>query len=90
MKPRYSAVLASMIWYLLVPPAGRDERSPLRDWQMVNVVETEKDCEAGRQKYYNDGIELLKIGKSSSAIAEGRRFTSATCVKADDPRLWKK
>jgi hypothetical protein len=87
MKLRHAAALAPMIWYLLIPPAGGNEHSPMNQWQMVNVFDTEAACQAGRQKYYNDGIELMKMGKTSSAIEESHRFTSATCLAADDPRL---
>jgi hypothetical protein len=87
MKLRHAAALIPMVWYLLIPPAGGDEHSALNLWQMVNVFESEEACQAGRQKYYNDGIELLKMGKTSTAAEESRRFTHAACAAADDPRL---
>lgn len=87
MKLRHAAALAPMIWYLLIPPAGGNEHSAISQWQMVNVFGTEAACQAGRQKYYDDGVELMKMGKTSSAAEESRRFTNATCIAADDPRL---
>ena len=87
MKLRRSAALVPMIWYLLIPPTGGNEHSAINRWQMVNVFETESACEAGRQKYHDDGVELMKIGTTSSTVEESHRFTSATCAAADDPRL---
>ncbi|HTY55803.1 MAG TPA: hypothetical protein VMB26_11405 [Candidatus Binataceae bacterium] len=87
MKLIHAAALLPMVWYLLIPPTGGDEHSPLNQWQMVNVFETEAQCQSGRQKYHDDGVELAKMGVTSSAAAESRRFTNATCASADDSRL---
>ncbi len=85
---RHAAVLTLMIWwYLFIPPVGGNEHSPVNQWQMVNTFDSEPECQAGREKYYKDGIELMKIGKTGFAMEEGRRFTSAACFAADDPRL---
>ncbi len=90
MKFCHAAALAPMIWYLFIPPAGGNEKSPMSEWQMVNVFDSEAACQVGRQKYYNDGIELMKMATTSATVEESRRFTSATCAAADDPRFRRK
>jgi hypothetical protein len=87
MKFRHGAAILPMIWYLLIPPSGGNEHTPLHQWQMVNEFETESECQSGRQKYHDDGAELMKLGKTTVTIEESRRFTNAMCAEADDPRL---
>ena len=87
MKLRRAAAILPMVWYLLIPPGGGNEHTALNQWQMVNVFETESECQRGRQKYHDDGAALMKLGKTTSTVEESRRFTNAMCAAADDPRL---
>jgi hypothetical protein len=85
MKPSHAAALVG--WLLLIPPASGVEGGPLNRWQFVNDFRTESDCQAGRQKYYNDGLALMNGARSKATIDEGRRFMSASCISDEDPRL---
>ena len=71
MKPRYTAALASVVWYLMQPPlphlnahptSPRIAAGPFSGWTIVETFPTQKKCEALRSNPWE------------------------RCVASDDPR----
>jgi hypothetical protein len=53
LKPRHSAALALLGWYLMLPPVTSDGRTqkdaPLSRWYIFSSFETKEECEQVRQ-----------------------------------------
>jgi hypothetical protein len=80
MDGRRAAVLALLVWYLMVPP--RDEKgflqphSPLRQWNRAASYNTAHECEVGKFKALH-------------AKGDGSIYVTSKCIASDDPRLAK-
>lgn len=75
MTLRHAAVLALVVWYLLMPPLRHDGTvssfAPLTNWKKLGTYETFDECEKA--------LEGLRGGPSQKE--------AATCVASDNPRL---
>ena len=101
MKLRHASALALVGWYLIAWPLKStgylDKTAPLNTWQVENVFDSKRDCEADRYKPYLSSERELKRFLSShpeaaKMIAARLRvrhdqMTAAQCVSSDDPRL---
>ena len=81
MKPRHTAALALVGWYLLLPPpdlaAAHRTDAPLSQWVQIGNYNSVKECNENR-------VALKRETK------DGRwAVKQAVCVAADDPRLKK-
>ena len=95
MKPRHTAALALVGWYLLVPllvnaPYKVDTEAPLRSWKVYQTFDTRDECDksrlAGQAKYkHTASAQVGSIKKGTRAFA--LQMTFARCVSSDDPRL---
>jgi len=82
MKPRYSAPLLLVAWYLLFAPTTKGNMNvdaPLSQWKQSASYDTSDDCEGARKQ-----IVAVATAVGSSA-PKGRVW--AMCVPTDDPRL---
>ena len=101
MRPRHTAALVLVGWYLMVPPwksgHGPDSDAPLSDagaplskWTVVSSHDSARDCETKR-------MDLLdSFRKTAEAYPSDRTFRALydhaaldICVATDDPRLVK-
>jgi hypothetical protein len=78
MRISYAAALASVGWYLMVPPSPNTHR-PITEWFHLSSHDTAEDCETSRVKladaYKNDNSEKEK------------QVIMSECIATDDPRL---
>ena len=78
MTLRHAAVVALVVWYLLMPPLRHDGTvssfAPLTEWEKLGTYDTFYRCERA--------LKGLSGGPS--------REEAATCVASDDPRLEEK
>ncbi len=90
MKPRHTAALALIGWYLMVPPRASDHRTfifdaPLREWSIMGSYDSAKECA-------NDRTAQLDFWANDAA--KGLPYRAATldslehsvCIATDDPR----
>jgi hypothetical protein len=95
MKISHAAALASIGWYLMVPPlAGRNgpiERgSLLAKWETWFAFDTATECEARVKALEDSAFGRLKAQPVASATKQrisDLQTVSARCVASDDPRL---
>jgi hypothetical protein len=92
---RHAVALASIGWYLMIPPVGKDfndfkrrVNGPLSTWIQDSAYDSAKECESAKNSLLTDRI--IK-SKRSSEPDTAARFAVATaagkCVASDDPRL---
>ncbi len=95
MKPRHTAALALVGWYLLIPPLVNapykvDTEAPLTSWKVSQTFDTREECDksllAAHAKYKPTATAPIgTIKKGTRAFALQMTFTR--CVSSDDPRL---
>ena len=91
MKLRHAAALASVGWYLMVPPVQKPT-SRLSQWKTLKVFVTEALCEAERKAMIEEA-DSDETGESSVIAFETPRgkqefiARAGSCVAASDPRL---
>ncbi len=95
MKPRHTAALALVGWYLLIPPLVNapykvDTEAPLTSWKVSQTFDTREECDksllAAKAKYQHTAtapIGTIKKGTRAFAL----QMTFARCVSSDDPRF---
>jgi len=100
---RHVAALALVGWYLMAPPTlsidgtsdiktGRwwaKTDAPIRDWQILESLDSANDCEGMRTKIVMQGKRNLNRTPSTYPWAYAVASTQATCIATDDPRLAK-
>jgi len=81
MKPRHSAALVLVGWYLMVPPMYEhqriDENVPLSEWKVMDSFDTAAEC--------NDFLTKVRTTITDPKIA--KRVMFSACIEPDDPRL---
>jgi hypothetical protein len=88
MKLLHIAALASVGWYLMIPPPTSSDRSmvdlnaPLSKWRVFSPYGNAAECAQGQVKY------AALTGKRD--ILQHRQFIAAQCIASDDPRLKEK
>jgi hypothetical protein len=86
MKPRHTAALALVGWYLMMPPTGRDYRmgnveAPLRQWvKRPTIYRDEKECEHVLDRH-------RRLTNSKNKQIAVKFYKQAQCIASDDPRL---
>jgi hypothetical protein len=85
-KLRHAAALASVGWYLMVPPRENDNSAklrivPLAEWVYVDSFDTAKECrDAGLEEEHQYAKDPL----------EADEYGTWECIATDDPRLREK
>lgn len=82
MKPRHAAVLALVVWYLMVPPRQSDGwpdlAAPVSEWTAVGGGFADlESCEAFLGRI---GESVLKLPPSSSRDRYQESFAAGTCA----------
>jgi len=82
-NPRNAALLALIVWYLMMPPSPQTDyeelapKAPLASWEQIDSYATLRQCEKDIERVMNaDG--------SPETMEE---FGLFRCVSSDDPRL---
>jgi len=92
MKPRHTAALALVGWYLMVPIPGND---PIPDpvvtfskWVNIRSFDSAERCEDGRLGVIETGIGGPQLGGYPDWEVT-KVLLLSQCVASDDPRLAK-
>jgi hypothetical protein len=91
MKPRHTAALALVGWYLMVPPVDRQRHSltdkPLTRWNRVETFDSEQACKESLAFL----LKNLKGQFQNFELAvQAERLFHGQCIASDDPRLKEK
>src|SRR5260370_38725996 len=102
MKTRHAITLAIVIWYLMIPPIGADNKvdphAPWSQWRKGVSFESQKDCEDSlkdaiqnsmTQDEYQAAAKATRKAKMKplSMSEMAKRTQESRCVAGDDPRL---
>ena len=105
MKSRHATALAIVLWYLMIPPIGADNKvdahAPLSKWRISVGFESQKQCEDSLKdaiqnpmtpaEYQAAASATRKAGMKPLSMAEmTKRTVESECVAGDDPRLKEK
>jgi len=92
---RHAVVLASIGWYLMVPPFNPPNYQlrtdlPLSEWWQHQSFDSAADCETAQNDLVNKFASKSK--KASGQIAEfwitsAESMAQGHCIASDDPRL---
>jgi hypothetical protein len=104
-NPRHASTLAIVVWYLMIPPIGIDNKvdakAPLSRWRASVKFDSGHQC----QDSLKDAIEHPTTPAEYQAAAKAtrkanmkpltqaemiKRTAESQCVAADDPRLHEK
>lgn len=89
LKILVNLVLGMMVWLLLAPPQGKQERAPLSEWSRVGTYQSQAACEH-EKKLWRSGTHRIKENRgevSAGEVNEKIAPDSMVCVGDDDPRL---
>jgi hypothetical protein len=92
MKHRHAAVLALVVWYLLMSPVSRsssgklgsDLSRPLSEWSPVGDYDTEADCNKEIDRMHQVDVSWAR---SHHALLD---LSHPQCIASDDARLKEK
>ena len=102
MKPLHTTALALLVWYLMIPPIGADNKvdahAPLSQWRKGVHFDSEKECDDSLKDAIQNPMtpdEYQAAAKSTrkakmnplSKSEMTKRTAESQCVAADDPRL---
>jgi hypothetical protein len=102
MKSRHATALAIVLWYLMIPPIGADNKvdahAPLSKWRISVGFESQKQCDDSLKdaiqnpmtpaEYQAAASATRKAGMKPLSMSEmTKRTQESQCVAGDDPRL---
>src|ERR1700722_14884301 len=102
MKTRHAAALAIVLWYLIIPPIGADNKvdahAPLSKWRIGVGFESEKDCDDSLKDAIKNPMTPAEYLAAAQATSKAKmkplsmsemtkRTAESRCVAGDDPRL---
>ena len=105
MKSRHATALAIVLWYLMIPPIGADNKvdphAALSQWRIGVGFQSEKDCDDSLKDAiqnpmtpaeYQAAAQATKTAKMKplSMSEMTKRTVESQCVAGDDPRLKEK
>ena len=105
MKTRHAAALAIVLWYLIIPPIGADNKvdahASLSKWRIGVGFESEKDCDDSLKDAIQKPMTPAEYQAAASATHKAnmkplsmsemtKRTQESICVAGDDPRLKEK
>jgi hypothetical protein len=105
MKARHATTLAIVLWYLMIPPIGADNRvdahAPLSKWRISVGFESQKQCDDSLKDAIQNPMTPAEYQAAASATRKAKmkpltmaemtkRTAESQCVAGDDPRLKEK
>jgi hypothetical protein len=105
MKTRHATALTIVVWYLMIPPIGADNKvdahAPLLQWRKGVSFNSQKECDDSLKdaiqnpmtpaEYQAAAKATRKAKMKPLSMAEmAKRTAESLCVAVDDPRLKKK
>jgi hypothetical protein len=102
MNSRHAAALAIVIWYLMIPPIGADNKidahAPLSQWRRGVGFESQQQCDDSLKDAIQNPMTLAEYQAAAKATRKAkmkpltmsemtRRTAESQCVAVDDPRL---
>ena len=102
MNTRHASALAIVIWYLVIPPIGVDNKvdahAPLSQWRRGMGFESEKDCDDSLKDAIQNPMTAAEYQAAAQATKKAKmkplsmsemtkRTQESQCVASDDPRL---
>ncbi len=89
---RHAAVLALVIWYLMMPPVGQ-QNAPFFNWATIQIFASAGECNTERNKEVAQGraAKPTNVITPNTSIINSGLFdgTKAECISSDDSRLSK-
>jgi hypothetical protein len=91
MNPRHAAALASIVWYLMMPPLADEHNpepwsAPLSQWLTVGEFGSIDTCRSALDEKTIAAGDSAEENDDEAATAN-RRILKARCIASDDPRL---
>jgi hypothetical protein len=102
MKARHTGALAIVVWYLMIPPIGADNKvdahASLSKWRKGVGFQSEKQCDDSLKDAIQNPMTSAEYQAAAKATRKAkmrplsksemtRRTAESQCVAGDDPRL---
>jgi hypothetical protein len=102
MKPLHASALAVVIWYLMIPPIGADNKidphAPLSQWRKGVSFQSQKECDDSLKDAIQNPMTPAEYQAAAKATRKAKmkpltmsemtkRTAESQCVAGDDPRL---
>jgi hypothetical protein len=102
MKSRHATALAIVLWYLMIPPIGADNKvdphAPLSQWRRGVGFESQQQCDDSLKDAIQNPMTPAEYQAAANATRKAKmkplsmsemtkRTVESLCVAADDPRL---
>jgi len=102
MKSCHAAALAIVVWYLMIPPIGVDNRvdaqAPLSQWRKGVSFNSQKECDDSLKDAIQNPMTPAEYQAAAKATQKAKmkplsisemtkRTAESLCVAGDDPRL---
>jgi hypothetical protein len=102
MKLCHSAALAIVLWYLMIPPIGLDNKidphAPLSNWRIGVGFESQKECADSLKDAIQNPMTPAEYQAAAKATQKAqmkpltmsemtKRTAESQCIAGDDPRL---
>jgi hypothetical protein len=102
MRSRHASALAIVLWYLMIPPIGADNkidpRAPLPQWRKGVGFESQKQCDDSLKEAIQNPMTPAEYQAAAKATRQAKmkplsmaemtkRTAESLCVAGDDPRL---
>jgi hypothetical protein len=104
MSLRHTSALATVAWYLMIPPVGIDNKvdshAPMSQWRKGLKFDSERACDQSLKDAIQNPMTLAEYQAATKATLKAhmhplsqaemtKRTAQSICVSADDPRLKK-
>jgi hypothetical protein len=105
MKTRHATALTIVVWYLMIPPIGADNKvdahAPLLQWRKGVSFNSQKECDDSLKDAIQNPMTPAEYQAAAKATRKAKmnplsmsemtkRTAESLCVAVDDPRLKKK
>lgn len=102
MRPRHATALVIVVWYLMIPPIGADNKvgahAPLPTWRKGVQFNSQKECEDSLKDAIDNPMTLAEYQAAAKATRKAKmqplsmsemtkRTAESLCVARDDPRI---
>jgi hypothetical protein len=102
MRSLHASALAIVIWYLMIPPIGADNKidpqAPLSQWRKGVGFESQKQCDESLKEAIQNPMTPAEYQAAAKATRKTKmkplsmaemtkRTAESLCVAGDDPRL---
>jgi hypothetical protein len=102
MKPLRASALAVVIWYLMIPPIGADNKidphASLSQWRKGVSFQSQKECDDSLKDAIQNPMTPTEYQAAAKATRKAKmkpltmsemtkRTAESQCVAGDDPRL---